>query len=807
MKKTAFLLLLLAAAAVSATPTAEEKGNAIILRNGGAEYKFEKGKFYHLLESRYQGRKFWLSGFGLTYNLPGDKWYWENRPCDLYKMAPRTHRISRKGDALTLETRGEGKNITLIRDFTLRGNSPALEVKIRLEIRGRNIINWLNLFSTNIPVTNEFWCLVSRVREGKVVTAMEHIGSPFLDPGTKKFRTEGNFRRRQLENVTFVCSYDKTCDVGAAMMQMPEKSRLPLRVGMANENSKSLYCNVSPYFFSGTAEKSFLQACFRILPFTGSPEQLNKEVVPAFVESMQRLYALPKSFDTGKLLKSSGSLKIWSDLSSQKVYPSSLPPAKRAECVELFAARGEGEGFNLALRSSTKLQNITWQTAGFPGKAEVFPVAVIRRQNFTGIMGEHPDVLLEKKSLDIVPNRTALLYIKVSIPENTRAGVYKSAVRLYSNKKLLAELPVKVTVRDFSISERTLTAAWDFWWRKYGFNKQNYKNEYEKLRKMVIDARGGGRWLASPRATFDAQGNLLKVDYSDFDNSVKLYTAVYKQPLLIARCFMLGYGHKLQKNFFGSAQDIMTPLWQKKMLNFAKDFRKHLQTLKISDRIVMDLFDEPEEDSFKVINETVKLLRSVAPEWRFTYAGNYRSPVSDAIDFWNTSGSISLRDAAQIKAKGGEYSFYNPPVYKDNGELVKVRGYYNYLWNEKIRYVYQWVINCWAESGNPGWDESRSASWTVPSTDGPLSTLRMENTREGIEDYEYCAKLEKECARVNSKAPALAAAGRALLEKASKLNGRSAADEIHIIISNDPDAYETLHREAGELLEKMAKVK
>jgi hypothetical protein len=83
----------------------------------------------------------------------------------------------------------------------------------------------------------------------------------------------------------------------------------------------------------------------------------------------------------------------------------------------------------------------------------------------------------------------------------------------------------------------------------------------------------------------------------------------------------------------------------------------------------------------------------------------------------------------------------------------------------------------------------------------------MENTREGIEDYEYCVKLEKECARVNSKAPALAAAGRALLEKASKLNGRSAADEVQIIISNDPGAYETLHREAGELLEKMAKVK
>ena len=135
-----------------------------------------------------------------------------------------------------------------------------------------------------------------------------------------------------------------------------------------------------------------------------------------------------------------------------------------------------------------------------------------------------------------------------------------------------------------------------------------------------------------------------------------------------------------------------------------------------------------------------------------------------------------------------------------------MRGYYNYLWNEKVAYVYQWVINCWSECGNRGWDEHRNASWVVPSPKGPLSTLRMENTREGIEDYEYCALLEKEAARLLKKAPRLAAEAKQLLKKASKLNGRSPKDEAHVIISNDPMAYEMLHRQIGELLEKMSKV-
>ena len=809
MKKSILTLLLClgAAAAVTGAPVAEETAQNIILRNNGAEYIFEKGKFYHLLESKYQGRTFWVNGFALTYNMPGDKWFWEHKPADIYKMAPRTHKIIKKGDVLTLSTRGDGKNMSLIRNYTLRGNSPELEVQVRLEVRNVNNIYWLNLFATKFPVTNEFWCLITREKQGKTVTRMEKIPHPFIDPVTKKYRTEGNYCRKSFTGLSFICSYDAKKDVGAILMQMPEKSRLSLRVGLPTEKSTHIFANVSPYFFSGTEKDSYLDAWYKVLPFTGSPENLNKTVVPKFVATMQKLYALPRSYDTGARLASSKEISLWSDLSSQKVYPSALPPAKRASGVTLFAAKGEGEGFILALRSSKAVKNITWQLPQFPGKVEAFPVQLTKRSGIIGITGEHPDVLLEEKSFDLAPDRTASLYVKVSVPENTKAGIYKGIVKLQSGSALLASVPVTLTVRDFSIEKRTLTAAHDFWWRPYGFDKPKYKEQFAKIEKMVIDARGGGRWLAGVKVTFDARGNLVKADYSAFDKSVELYTKVYKQPLMIARCFMLGYGHQLRKNLFGEAKDILTPLWKKKMLNFAKDFRQHLQKLNISDRVIMDLFDEPYEDSYAAINETVKLLRSVAPEWRFTYAGNFTPAVNGYVNFWNTGCTINMRDAQSIKAKGGAYSYYNPPVYRDNTELVKVRGYYNYLWNEKVAYVYQWVINCWSECGNRGWDEHRNASWVVPSPKGPLSTLRMENTREGIEDYEYCALLEKETARLLKKAPRLAAEGKQLLKKASKLNGRSPKDEEHVIISNDPMAYEMLHRQMGELLEKMSKVK
>ena len=95
----------------------------------------------------------------------------------------------------------------------------------------------------------------------------------------------------------------------------------------------------------------------------------------------------------------------------------------------------------------------------------------------------------------------------------------------------------------------------------------------------------------------------------------------------------------------------------------------------------------------------------------------------------------------------------------------------------------------------------------VPSPKGPLSTLRLENTREGIEDYEYCVKLEREIARLSAKAPFLTAEAKQLLKEAASLNCRSPKDELWIILCTDPMRYETLHRKIGAILEKMKKIK
>ena len=62
-------------AAVSAAPAVKETPDAVTLSGGGAEYRFEKAQFYQLAESKFKGKSLWIKGFGLTYNMPGDKWY------------------------------------------------------------------------------------------------------------------------------------------------------------------------------------------------------------------------------------------------------------------------------------------------------------------------------------------------------------------------------------------------------------------------------------------------------------------------------------------------------------------------------------------------------------------------------------------------------------------------------------------------------------------------------------------------------------------------------------------------------------
>ena len=315
--------------------------------------------------------------------------------------------------------------------------------------------------------------------------------------------------------------------------------------------------------------------------------------------------------------------------------------------------------------------------------------------------------------------------------------------------------------------------------------------------------------MLNPLPKWDAEGNLTGVDYRKFDESAEKAFHVYRHHFVITRCFMLGFGHEPRDTIFGKKEEILTPLWKKKLLAFAVDFKKHLEKKGWEKKVVFDLFDEPHPRYYSILQQTIDLLKSVSPDFRYTYAGAFTPALNGYINFWNvpmTAGNYTSRyNLRLMREKGGEVTVYNPPYYSNNELTARVRGNYVWLWKEGITYLYQWLVNTWSELGERGSDNNRKASWVFPVGNRVCSTLRLEATLLGIQDYEYFRLLESERKRLAGKVPELAGRAARLLEQAEKLAGRTPFDERCVVVELNPEKYHRIHREAAELLEEMSR--
>ena len=809
--------LLFANSLSGASPGIEVLDSGICLKGGGAEYHFDKGNFFLLDRVTYQNRPVFVKNLGLTYLMHNGKWYSDKTPYPDYAPGDYSCKIKKEGETVCLTVSAEGQRAKLRRTFTLRGDDPALEVSVRFEIRGENNIEWSNLVGTPVPPETFQIRLVTTVENGMAVSRIRCIQSPFLDKNGE-FVKLGNFTGREWRNQPLVGSYDPESDRGALFLIQPEKSQWLFRCGQT-ASRKEKYIGIAPDHFSAGDGCGFLFAEFRILPFSGNPEALQENVAAPLIKKLKKYHLIADLYETGGRIRNGNDFALWQELPDQKVFRDSNVPRTAADTVTLYAAKGESESFQLVLQARNRdMEKVTLEILPLvSGKKQIPPEritwsgigyapAVIPWNSATELLTEHPDILSGPFPVSCRQGSAQPFLIIVNVPDTAWPGIYEGKIRIRNQEELLAEVPLKLRVWSFSIAERTLTAALDFWPRNRKYPPEKRNAVQAAVENMVVAHRGGGRWVANPRVKWNPDGTLAEVDFAPFDASVEKFIRKYRHNVIVSRFFMLGYGRIPRRNFFGTAEEILSPLWKRKVLEFAKILSAHLKDKKWKDRICFDLFDEPKNEYASMINETVALLHTVEPSWRFTLAGSYNPLYKDGIRYWNvpmitcTPGLIDM-----IRKAGGEITVYNPPGYEYNQSLTLARGNYWWLWKNRISYIYQWVVNCWAEHGYRGWDDYRCASWIVPGPDGPLSTLRLNATRDGIEDYEYLTLLRSVLPEVCNRDPVLADRGKNLLKRASGVAWSTPCEEIAVVVTQNPALLHVLHKEIGEWLDEITR--
>lgn len=405
-----------------------------------------------------------------------------------------------------------------------------------------------------------------------------------------------------------------------------------------------------------------------------------------------------------------------------------------------------------------------------------------------GVTGYWPDALAPIKepfSMDaqyaVVGNRP--IWVDLSIPSGTSAGIYTGTISVKQNGKTLETLNVEVEVYNFSLPDKThlityMNVSKGQLARFY--NKPATSQEIEQLTQTYYEFLYAHRmepWFNDPlEPEIMVSGEKVEVK---FDDARYQY---YLNKLKTKRVLLNAYPSSLESQI---GAETFSKEFNQKVKSYLSQVESYFDKHGWKDRLVFNSpIDEPNtKQDFEDTREWARLVHEATtdipflstksplpdknnPDW-----GTLRGHVDNFSIHGNSLNNPQLKQAIiEEQAKGGEMTWYiscdqvypQPNYFIDAPalDLVMVPWITARYNMDGILY---WACNFWSETPNPWLDAVTFISGFVcsdghvlngegsllypgdytkrytgqPNVNGPVSSIRFELLREGIEDYEY----------------------------------------------------------------------
>lgn len=396
---------------------------------------------------------------------------------------------------------------------------------------------------------------------------------------------------------------------------------------------------------------------------------------------------------------------------------------------------------------------------------------------------------------DVPAGRAQPIWVTVDVPEDTPSAVYEGTLTVTAAGRDAVAVPVQLTVWDFAIPrERTIQTAYGLSWNAvldfHGGPDGTWdadglaalQNYDEELHRHRVDQTDPAQRVPTP-FQFDGAGELLPVDWSQFDAVMgpRLDGSYYQDGVGIAG-FNVGFFDP------GTSGGLQSSLTDAQYSAAAAALAHHLKEKGWFDKAYVYTKDEPwmDNDAYPRIVADVALMKAGDPDWagHFLSTSYFDSRLEGSIDLWvpNTTvydeffvGWIGIQFPGRAvydarRALGEKLWFY-----VCNCTFPPYAGYdidttYNYeprilmwaSWFEHASGFLYWRTNRWvtedpwhqlidpeafplvARNGDgflfyPGDHDGREAPAGSPPSiaiDGPIGTVRLEATRDGLEDWE-----------------------------------------------------------------------
>jgi len=497
------------------------------------------------------------------------------------------------------------------------------------------------------------------------------------------------------------------------------------------------------------------------------------------------------------------------------------------EKYELAMARNEFEGFQLLVYPMTRpLKGVTfgWTDLRGPNGASIprtdiqyhvqdvfglHPNNKVKDWYFHGKNFELPDPLTTARPVDAPLHVSTPLWFTVRTRPQTKAGVYRGQITVKPANGPARKIELTVRVWDYKIPEK-----WNFRTMGqtcWGYIRRYYRKLSPKLRRRYID------FLLDHR--FNPTQQYIDVLSPDLDD--------------IAYCFRRGGNTIYLSGNFTSRSSIEK----------LKERYDAVKKLGLIDHALVYIGDETKD--WAEMRRRSDRIRKVCPELMIMIGGSFpRKELDGIIDIYDpqidrkTNRVYSLPAdqmrplIAASQAKGESFFWYvaaGPmlpcPNVQMEDPLIASRLLFWMTWKFGVTGFEYYCYNIWRHNlpakdskrwpDKPfhprGWgDTNGDGMLFYPGPDGPFSSIRFENIRDGIEDWEshyvlrdYADALE---AKLAADAP-LRAKAAGLLARARKV--LKVPDEVCPMNFTEwtwrPEVLLKARRDLGETIEAMTK--
>jgi hypothetical protein len=491
-------------------------------------------------------------------------------------------------------------------------------------------------------------------------------------------------------------------------------------------------------------------------------------------------------------------LDYWLVDSLTKVFPGDAAGANRLEDATFHAARNSNTSIQLAMRADGRalgdvhVDVLPLTGPGLPiDSAEVRPVEYVvvttnttetpEKELVAKAPGLFPDALIDKSPLTLEKAKTRSAWITIKVPGDQQPGEYRGELRIRQGREEVARVPYKFVVYAAKVPDRVPLAISNYfyygpglmqeiyglkpyteeWWRLVG----NYARFLGRYRQSSIGADATGM------AKAEVSGSGLRFDFANFERFVSTFeragvdrnieggNLLFRErrrgaPIMINAWVNDGGRAVLQRLPY---QD---PRAQQFLNTFLPALRELLDKHGWTRRYLQGVLDEPGPGEHEAFAQTAAQVRSLMPGVRMIEPVGADQDLSfmKDVDIWipqlGTFDEKRLAELQQHAQAGGELWLYTalepvglyPNRFIDYS-LTKVRILQWMTYRYGFRGFLHWGGNYWGPEPlldtQPVINEGRTylppgdAYITYPDRAGRslYSSIRLEQTREGIEDF------------------------------------------------------------------------